>query len=54
LPATAIVVGGRKPKEMLEFLWLNTIPGNLKASLGGAYHVFGFAKYASRYLGAFA
>jgi hypothetical protein len=51
---TAIVVGGRKPKEMLEFLWLNTVLGNLKTSLGGAYHAFGFAKYASRYLGAFA
>jgi transposase-like protein len=50
----AIIVGGRKPKEMLEFLWLNTILGNLKTSLGGAYHAFGFAKYASRYLGAFA
>jgi hypothetical protein len=49
-----IIVGGRKPKEMLEFLWLNTILGNLKTSLGGAYHAFGFAKYASRYLGAFA
>ena len=51
---TAIIVGGRKPKEMLEFLWLNTVLGNLKTSLGGAYHAFGFAKYASRYLGAFA
>ncbi len=50
----AIIVGGRKPKEMLEFMWLNTILGNLKTSLGGAYHAFGFAKYASRYLGAFA
>ncbi|ASF46070.1 hypothetical protein CEK71_08245 [Methylovulum psychrotolerans] len=40
----AIIVGGRKPKDMLEFLWLNTILGNLKTSLGGAYHAFGFAK----------
>jgi hypothetical protein len=51
---TAIVVGNRKPKEMLVFLWLNTVLGNLKTSLSGAYHAFGFAKYASRYLGAFA
>jgi transposase-like protein len=51
---TAVVVGGRKPKEMFEFLWLNTVLGNLKTSLCGAYHAFGFAKYASRYLGAFA
>jgi transposase-like protein len=50
----AIIVGGRKPKDLPEFLWLNTILGNLKTSLGGAYHAFGFAKYASRYLGAFA
>lgn len=50
----AIVTGGRKPKELPEFLWINTILGNLKASLGGSYHSFDFAKYASRYLAAFA
>jgi transposase-like protein len=50
----AIIARGRKPKEMLEFLWLNTVLGNLKTSLAGAYHAFGFAKYASRYLAAFA
>jgi hypothetical protein len=50
----AIIVGGRKPKDLLEFLWVNTILSNLKTSLGGAYHAFGFAKYASRYLAAFA
>jgi len=49
----SIVVAGRKPKEMLEFLWINTILGNLKTSLGGSYHAFDFAKYASRYLAAF-
>jgi hypothetical protein len=51
---TPIVVGNRKPKEMLVLLWLNTVLGNLKTSLSGTYHAFGFAKYASRYLGAFA
>jgi hypothetical protein len=50
----AIIAGGRKPKDLPEFLWLNTILGNLKTSLGGAYHAFGFAKYAARYLAAFA
>jgi hypothetical protein len=50
----AIIVGGRKPKDMPEFLWINTILGNLKTSLGGAYHAFAFAKYAARYLAAFA
>lgn len=51
---TVTIVGNRKPKDMLEFLWLNTVLGNLKTSLGGAYHAFSFSKYASRYLGAFA
>lgn len=49
-----MVAGGRKPKELPEFLWINTILGNLKTSLGGSYHSFGFAKYAPRYLAAFA
>ena len=49
-----LVVGGRKPKDLPEFQWINTILGNLKTSLGGSYHAFGFAKYASRYLAAFA
>ena len=39
---------------MPEFLWINTILGNLKTSLGGAYHAFDLAKYASCYLAAFA
>jgi hypothetical protein len=49
-----VVAGGRKPKELPEFLWINTILGNLKTSLGGSYHSFDFAKYAPRYLAAFA
>lgn len=49
-----MVVGGRKPKELPEFLWINTVLGNLKTSLGGSYHAFDFAKYAARYLAAFA
>ena len=48
-----IVVGGRKPKDLPEFNWINTVLGNLKTSLGGAYHAFDFAKYGTRYLGAF-
>ena len=46
------VVGGRKPKELPMFLWVNTVLGNVKTSLSGAYHAFGFSKYAERYLGA--
>jgi hypothetical protein len=48
-----LVEGGRKPKEMPEFNWINTIIGNLKTSFSGAYHAFKFAKYGSRYLAAF-
>lgn len=50
----AILVGARKPKELPEFSWVNTVLGNLKTSRGGAYHGFGFAKYGARYLGTFA
>ena len=49
-----VINGGRKPKELPEFQWINTVLGNLKTSLSGSYHGFGFQKYASRYLGAFA
>ena len=48
------VVGGRKPKELPMFHWVNTVLGNVKTSLSGAYHAFGFSKYAERYLGAIA
>lgn len=50
----AIIVGTRKPKDLPEFTWINTLLGNLKTSFGGAYHAFDFAKYGARYLGAFA
>lgn len=49
-----IIVGARKPKDLPEFSWVNTVLGNLKTSFGGAYHAFDFAKYGSRYLAAFA
>lgn len=48
-----VVAGGRKPKDLPQFNWLNTVLGNLKTSLGGAYHAFGFAKYDVRYLATF-
>lgn len=47
------VVGGRKPKELPQFQWVNTVLGNLKTSLSGCYHAFDFRKYAARYLAAF-
>ena len=50
----AIVVGDRKPRDMPEFKWVNTVLGNLKTTLAGAHHAFGYAKYAASYLAAFA
>jgi hypothetical protein len=47
------VIAGRKPKEVPEFRWINTVLGNLKTSLSGSYHAFDFQKYAPRYLAAF-
>ena len=47
------VAAGRKPRELPDFFWINTILGNLKTSLSGAYHAFDFAKYAPRYLAVF-
>lgn len=47
------VMAGRKPKEVPEFQWINTVLGNLKTSLSGCYHAFDFQKYAARYLAAF-
>ena len=49
-----VVVGQRKPRELPEFTWVNTVLGNLKTSLAGALHAFDFAKYATGYLAAFA
>ena len=50
----AMIIGLRKPNQVPEFGWLNTILGNLKTSFSGTYHAFAFAKYGSRYLAAFA
>ena len=46
----AIVAGGKKPKDLPEFRWVNTILGNLKTSIAGTYHSFAFGKYGARYL----
>lgn len=48
------VVGGRKPRDLPEFQWINTVLGNLKTRLSGSYHAFAFGQYAARYLAAFA
>jgi len=47
------IVDGRKPRDLPEFRWINTVLGNLKTSLNGRYHAFNFRKYATRYLAAF-
>lgn len=47
------VIAGRKPNEVPQFRWINTVLGNLKTSLSGCYHAFDFQKYAARYLAAF-
>lgn len=47
-------MAGRKPKDVTELQWVNTVLGNLKTSLSGSFHSFGFRKYAAQYLGTFA
>jgi hypothetical protein len=47
-------VGGRKPDELPEFHWVNSVLGNLKTGFSGAYRAFGFSRYADGYLAAFA
>ncbi len=47
------VMAGRKPDAVPQFRWINTVMGNLKTSLSGAYHAFNFRKHAARYLAAF-
>ena len=45
-----VVIGGRKPKDVPLFQWLNTIIGNVKTALSGTHHAFNFRKYGDRYL----
>jgi len=45
-----VVIGGRKPKDVPLFQWLNTIIGNVKTALSGTHHAFDFKKYGDRYL----
>lgn len=51
---TVEVVGERKPRELPQFKWVNTVLGNLKTMISGCYKAFGYSKYGQRYLGAFA
>jgi transposase-like protein len=49
-----VVVGSLKPRDLPNFVWVNTVLGNLKTSLSGTFHSLNFLKYGQRYLGAFA
>lgn len=49
-----MVVGDLRPRDLPEFKWVNTVLGNLKTSLAGAYHSLKYRKYAGHYLAAFA
>lgn len=48
------VVGALKPRDLPEFKWVNTVLGNLKTTLAGAFKALKFRKYAQTYLAAFA
>lgn len=50
---TYVVVGTRKPRDLPQFTWVNTVLGNIKTMISGAHKSFKFGKYASQYLGAF-
>lgn len=49
-----MVVGARKPRDLPNFKWINTVLGNLKTTLAGTFHALKYGKYAADYLGAFA
>jgi hypothetical protein len=51
---TPRVVGALKPRHLPEFKWINTMLGNLKTTLAGAFKALKFRKYAQTYLAAFA
>ena len=51
---TVEIVGKRKARDLPQFKWVNTVLGNLKTMLSGAYKSFGYSKYADHYLGVFA
>jgi len=48
------VVSKRKLRHLPQFKWVNTVLGNHKTMLSGAYKSFGYGKYSDHYLGAFA
>lgn len=49
-----IVVGKRKPREMPQFTWVNSVLGNLKTMINCAHRSFRFSEYTEHNLGAVA
>ena len=49
-----VVVGDRKPRDLPQFKWVNTVLGNLKTTLAGAFHSLKYSKYAGYYMAGFA
>ena len=49
-----IMLGALKPRDLPQFKWVNTVLGNLKTTLAGAFHALNYLKYAQRDLAAFA
>lgn len=47
------MVGALKPRDLPEFKWINTVLGNLKTTLAGAFHSLNYRKYGADYLAAF-
>ncbi len=46
----AIVTSGRHPNDLPQFRWINSLLGNLKATLSGCFHAFKGEKNARLYL----
>jgi hypothetical protein len=44
----------RRPMDVIELQWANSMLGNFKTRLTGRYHIFGFDKCVQQYLIAFA
>jgi len=47
------MIGKRKPRDLPQIKWVNTVLGNLKTMLSGAHKSFGYSRYADHYLGAY-
>jgi len=41
-----VVVGALKPRNLPQFKWVNTVLGNLKTTLAGAFHALKYSMYA--------